>query len=78
MIGDGWIIGRGNACQIKISDPSVSRQHIRFRYSQGHWFIQDLQSSTGTYVNNLKVEAATLKQGDIIRIGSSEFEFRIG
>ncbi|MFC1997563.1 FHA domain-containing protein [Chloroflexota bacterium] len=77
-VGDGWVIGRGRACQIKLTGPYVSRQHARFRYSQGGWFIQDLQSATGTYVNNIKVSAVALKPGDRIRIGSSELEFHSG
>lgn len=77
-IADGWIIGRGRACQIQISDPSVSRQHAQFRFSQGQWYIQDLQSSSGTFVNNIRVNASRLNQGDLIRAGSTEFEFRVG
>jgi len=75
-IRDGWTIGRSRTCQIQLPDPSISRQHARFRLSQGQWFIQDLQSSAGTFVNDRKVDATSLRIGDRIRMGSSEFEFR--
>lgn len=77
-IRDGWTIGRGRACQIKLSDPSISRQHARFRFSQSQWYIQDLQSSTSTYVNNVKISAAVLNHGDVVRIGFSQLTFIVG
>ena len=72
---DGILIGRGTNCQIRLSEQTVSRQHARLRLSQGSWFIQDLGSNQGTFVNDKRVSAATLRNGDRIRIGRSEFEF---
>jgi len=76
-VSDGMVIGRGAACQLRLSERAVSRQHASLRYAQGQWFIQDLQSTTGTWVNGQRVTASALKNGDHIRIGSSEFEFRV-
>ena len=44
------IIGRGNDCDIKISDISVSRKHCRIRNQNSHFFIEDNQSKFGTLV----------------------------
>jgi hypothetical protein len=75
-LADNYLIGRGRECQVHIPDRAVSRQHARIRYANGHWYIQDLKSAGGTFLNGTKVLAAPLKPGDRIRIGSSEFEFR--
>ena len=76
-IKDRLLIGRGSGCRIRLSDRTVSRQHATLRFANGHWFIQDMNSRTGTFVNDAKIEATTLNAGDRIRIGSSIFEFRI-
>lgn len=75
-LGDYFIIGRSASCQLPLSDRAVSRQHARLRFANGRWFIQDMQSSGGTFVNNRRVDAAGLNPGDRIRVGSAELEFR--
>jgi uncharacterized protein YegL len=71
-------IGRGRLNTIALSDTQASRRHAVIRYGQGRWFIQDQGSSTGTFVNGQRVTATALNNGDRIRIGSTEFEFRVG
>jgi hypothetical protein len=73
---DGLLIGRGSTCHVHLEDASASRQHARFRYAQGAWYIQDMKSAYGTYVNGRRVMAQRLKSGDRIQIGSCELEFR--
>jgi pSer/pThr/pTyr-binding forkhead associated (FHA) protein len=75
-LAEGLIIGRASTCHLRLTDLSVSRQHARLRYSQGRWYIQDMNSAGGTYVNGIRTSAAVLNNGDCIRIGSTEFEFR--
>lgn len=76
FLHDNYVIGRGRACDLKLTERAVSRQHARLRYSNGGWYIQDMGSDGGVYVNGQKTSAAQLKPGDRVRIGSSEFEFR--
>jgi hypothetical protein len=71
-------IGRGNQNNLNLREKAVSRKHARLRYSQGMWFIQDENSSTGIYINGRRERARRLNHGDILKIGSSEFEFREG
>jgi hypothetical protein len=73
---DGMLVGRGSGSLLKLKDRTVSRQHAVFRSASGQWFIQDMESQTGIFVNDVKIQATALKNGDRIRIGSSEFEFR--
>ena len=74
-LADGLLIGRSTKTSLQLSDPRVSRQHVRLRFGGGQWFIQDLNSKGGTFVNGKKVDAVALVNGDHIRIGSTEFEF---
>ena len=71
-----YTIGRLSNCSFYLNDRTVSRLHARIRHAQDHWFIQDMGSSGGTYVNGAPVSAAMLKNGDRIRIGKTEFIFR--
>jgi Mg-chelatase subunit ChlD len=73
---DGLVIGRSPACALCLYEDIVSRQHARLRYMNGRWYIQDLNSQSGVYVNGVRVQAIALNKGDRIRIGSTEFDFR--
>jgi hypothetical protein len=75
---DGMLIGRSSACQLQLPDRMVSRQHARLRYSEGRWYIQDVGSHSGIEINGARIQASVLNNGDRIRIGSSDFEFRLG
>jgi hypothetical protein len=69
-------IGRSRSADLRLADAKVSRIHARIRYAQGAWYIQDQGSAGGTFVNGQRIQAKRLDNGDRIRIGSSEFEFR--
>jgi hypothetical protein len=73
----GLIIGRGSACDLRLLDVGASRQHAHIRYAQGSWYIQDLGSSGGTFINDEKVQAIRLNSGDRICIGESTWTFHI-
>jgi len=72
----GLLIGRGSDCTLRLTDRAASRQHARLAFGQGNWYLQDLGSKGGTYVNGIWVNAIGLKDGDRIRVGNSEFLFR--
>ena len=69
------LIGRSENCQIIIPDPSVSRKHARIRFANNAWFIQDQNSSSGTFVNGKQVQSIRLRTGDVIRLGKTEINF---
>jgi hypothetical protein len=73
---DDFALGRGSQNDMQIPDPKVSRQHLRLRYAQGYWFLQDQDSSTGSFVNGAPVQATRLNPGDEITIGDTSFIFR--
>ncbi|MEL7500068.1 MAG: SpoIIE family protein phosphatase [Planctomycetota bacterium] len=53
------IIGRHPECEVQIDDGSVSRQHAKITYDQGQYYIQDLNSRNGTFLNDYPVHAPT-------------------
>jgi pSer/pThr/pTyr-binding forkhead associated (FHA) protein len=53
----------------------VSRRHCRFVFHDDVWTLVDLNSTNGTYVNNVRVSEVDLRAGDLIRIAGFEFEF---
>ena len=68
------LMGRGKDCTLTIIDPSVSRIHAKLSVERsGALTLEDLKSSNGTFVNDEKIEVATLSHRDIIRIGNVEF-----
>ncbi|NCA11405.1 FHA domain-containing protein [bacterium] len=62
-------IGREPGNFIRLDDREVSRLHAEIRRVDGGFVVGDLNSSNGTFVNNRKVERATLASGDQIQVG---------
>ena len=62
-------IGRDKTCEIQLDEPVVSRFHAEFWYTDGRWWVLDLQSANGTFVNGMKVERAPLSTGVKVEIG---------
>lgn len=67
------VIGRDPMADIVISDPEVSRQHVRLTRSEDGYQIQDLGSTNGTFVNGQRLagESLLLQAGQEILLGSS-------
>jgi len=72
------VIGRGEDCDIRISDHSVSRRHARIEPTADGFYAIDLQSTNGTFVNDVPSDVATLKDGDYLRIGNCIYRFLAG
>ena len=71
-------IGRGEGQNIRLDDRRVSRQHAQIIYVNGQYFLQDLNSTNGTYVQNERVGWHALSHKDRIRIGHCHLEFQEG
>ncbi len=72
-------IGRAARSDLPIDQESVSRQHARItRSKDGSFRILDLGSTNGTYVNDVAVSEAMLKDGDQLKIGRSILKFMTG
>lgn len=66
------LIGRGDDVTIKIEDSGVSRQHATIRREGGHFWLVDLGSANGTYVNDSALTTArVLRDGDRVQFGTN-------
>jgi pSer/pThr/pTyr-binding forkhead associated (FHA) protein/N-acetylmuramoyl-L-alanine amidase len=73
----GVIIGRDPRCAVAVSDPHLSRQHARIVPGPAGYVIQNLSSAGVTYVNGQPVTQATLRGGEVIRVGNTEMAFQM-
>jgi len=75
-LDDGELfVGRGSDCDILIDRDSVSRRHARFYRVDDQWFVEDLGSTNGSYINDTPIQRAPLREGDFVKIGSAIFKF---
>jgi len=72
------VLGRGEECDIRIQDHSVSRRHARIEPEGDIYCAVDLQSTNGTFVNDSPVARAKLKDGDYLRVGNCLYRFLAG
>jgi hypothetical protein len=63
------LLGRHPACDVVLTDGSVSRRHAHLRYRDGGWTLRDLDSTNGTRVNGLAVGRCALRPGDRLALG---------
>lgn len=61
-------VGRKPDNDIALDNAAVSGHHCKFYESGGTWFVEDLNSTNGTFVNNRKVLKAGLKNGDAVTL----------
>ena len=75
---DGTLqVGRADACQVRLPDTYVSSFHARIYSQDGSWYVEDLGSTNGTYLNQRRVTSpAELRAGDCVRVGKTTLEFR--
>lgn len=74
-------LGRAAECQVCLLHETVSRRHASLSGKHGRWFITDLGSRHGTYVNGVRLEPnapAALETDDLLRIGPWTFRVGIG
>ena len=67
-------LGRGKDNEIIIKDPYISKKHLKIVEDEGNYYLEDLGSANGTYLNGDKImDVVKLKNGDRIRVGQVEF-----
>ena len=69
-------LGRSKANDLVLDDVSVSSQHCRIRPEDGAFVLLDLKSTNGTFVNERRVTSHKLAEGDVIRVGEMQLQFR--
>ena len=74
MLGEGvTVIGRGEDAEITVDEPGVSRQHASIRGDANGFWVVDLGSRNGTFVNDIPVGTAPhrLRNWDRIELGGT-------
>jgi serine/threonine protein kinase len=66
------VIGRGEDCDLRLNDPSVSRVHARVTLLDGHIYLEDAGSRWGTLVNGIPTDSRELSPGDRVEIGDTQ------
>ncbi len=75
----GLSIGRSADADVRIEDRYASGIHARVFESSGRHYVEDMQSTNGTLLNDSPLNGeAELINGDLIRIGDTEFRFDLG
>lgn len=76
-LGEEAVIGRAGECAVTLGDEFVSNLHARVYRQRGRYYLEDLGSTNGTYVNGRRITyPVELRGGDKIRVGRTELEFR--
>ncbi len=70
--GESWVIGRGSGPRCLL-DNTTSRMHAEVTCRDGQWYVHDLQSTNGTYLNGQKIVGETpIQEGDRIQLGCTQ------
>ncbi|MCE9575818.1 MAG: GGDEF domain-containing protein [Deltaproteobacteria bacterium] len=78
LVERNYVIGRENA-DLVIPRSAVSRQHSQLAVDQaGDWWVSDLGSTNGTFVNEERVDRRRLADGDQVRFGDAIFKYLNG
>jgi pSer/pThr/pTyr-binding forkhead associated (FHA) protein len=76
-LNDTVQIGRAEACHVRIDDRYASQFHARLYPRNGSWYVEDLGSTNGTYLNRHRLTGSTeVHAGDVVRIGKTTLELR--
>lgn len=68
------VLGRADNCDVKILDDFISSKHARIVYQDDCYWLEDLHSLNGTYLNGAKIsEPTAIADGDTIRVGGVSF-----
>lgn len=69
------IIGRvREVADLVIADDELSRHHAALTFADGQFFIEDLDSTNGTFVKDARIKRVQLEPGDIVRVGQHQLK----
>lgn len=79
LTGDRLILGRHPQCKIVLDNVAVSRHHAQILQNNGSFYLEDLRSRNGTYLNGHRLEGRTpLHEGDLVKVCDVVFSFHRG
>ena len=69
------LLGRHSGCDILVNADGVSRRHASLSGTPDGWFVEDLHSVNGTFINDIAIKRGRLRDGDFLRLGTAIFKF---
>lgn len=70
VLGPASTVGRRSDCTVEIDEPFVSAEHAELIHEHGSWWVRDLGSTNGTFVNGQPVRVPTgIQTGDVVQFG---------
>lgn len=66
---DSFQIGRSETCQVKIFNDTISRFHVEVYYKHDRWWVKDLQSSNGTFIDGESIQERPILKTTKIELG---------
>jgi pSer/pThr/pTyr-binding forkhead associated (FHA) protein len=70
-------VGRRPDSDVFLDDVTVSRDHALLVHRGDHWYLDDLGSLNGTYVNRSRIESRRLEEADEVQIGKYKLTFHV-
>ena len=79
LVNSQYIVGRDQDAGFVVSRSSVSRNHARlFIDDDDNWWVEDLNSTNGTFVNEVRIRSQQLADSDQVRFGDAIYKFLSG
>ncbi len=73
-----FVMGRDPSCDLQIVDPTISIKHAQFSFHHSQWWIEDLESTNGSYLNEQPIfEPMIITDSDHLRCGRIMFTIKI-
>lgn len=71
------VIGRdASRADLIVDDPTISREHARIRYENGQYVLYDLASTSGTFVNGVRIQRQMLYDNDRVTLGQIDLVYK--
>jgi Mg-chelatase subunit ChlD len=71
-----YLVGRDSDCDIRLEDDRVSRRHAYLTVGHNGAIVEDLGSTHGTFVNGAGITRASIRSGDVLRVGATDLLVR--
>jgi hypothetical protein len=79
LLGGGCpvVLGRGRGCALPLVDETISRTHLGFEVREDTWWVEDLGSPNGLYVDGRRWRRCALRSGAILELGRVWLRFEV-
>lgn len=76
---DRTVVGRASSCDVVVPTNKLSREHCLLVRKDDGWWIEDLNSSNGTWINTERIGGPRkLKEKDVVKAGAARLTFHAG